>query len=337
MAARAQSNEERVGSLEEELRDKIRDSHELQIAARAQRREIAEMGQRGKEQAQRILELQRTQRESERAMAQLSDEHRKGEQRRSGLQTKLNEAVRDNADSVMRTERQIASIEGYHLKKYKLLLASFERIKERMAMQRGSHRATTTKLQSSSVGYDNSGWKRSAQGQSGHGHGAEMEMPMEMDGVSEETDERMREVAESITDLTTPATLVSVRRLQRELKESRERVMRLSRQAEQHTKEKGKGKVQQTKKEKKEKSSSRRVNVDYLRNVLVKFLMLTECFTEEQVTLVPVVSSILRLNRKEKAMIDDAYNANSYFLGRNTLFPESANAHSKKRTRTNHT
>merc|ERR550525_2306718 len=68
------------------------------------------------------------------------------------------------------------------------------------------------------------------------------------------------------------------------------------------------------------------VNYDYLRNVLVKFLILSEYLTDDQIVLVPVLASILRLGAKERQMIDEAYNSNSYFMGANTLFPESANA-----------
>merc|ERR1712228_399004 len=92
-------------------------------------------------------------------------------------------------------------------------------------------------------------------------------------------------------------------------------------QDEEENEEEGKGK-----KKKRVRSRSQYVNVDYLRNVLVKFLILSEYLTDDQIVLVPVLGSILRLGAKEKQMIDEAYNSNSYFMGANTLFPESANA-----------
>eukprot|EP01084_Bolivina_argentea_P280121 478974_1 len=68
------------------------------------------------------------------------------------------------------------------------------------------------------------------------------------------------------------------------------------------------------------------INIDYLRNVLVKFLILSEYLTDEQIVLIPVLGSILNLTKTEKDMIDNSYNQNVYFMGTNTLFPQNANA-----------
>ena len=56
------------------------------------------------------------------------------------------------------------------------------------------------------------------------------------------------------------------------------------------------------------------MNVDYLRNVTVKFLALSEHLSEEQVTLVPVLSTLLKFSANDKKAIDDAYNSNRFFL-----------------------
>ena len=62
-------------------------------------------------------------------------------------------------------------------------------------------------------------------------------------------------------------------------------------------------------------SKPKNVNIDYLRNVLVKFLILSEYLSDEQVVLVPVIGSILNLTQNEKDMIDNSYYNNRYFMG----------------------
>jgi len=66
------------------------------------------------------------------------------------------------------------------------------------------------------------------------------------------------------------------------------------------------------------------LNITYLKNVLVEFLILAEHYSDEQIVLIPVLASLLKFTRKDRQKIDEAYNQNRYFLERNTLFPSTA-------------
>lgn len=87
---------------------------------------------------------------------------------------------------------------------------------------------------------------------------------------------------------------------------------------------------------KRNKRSEVQISCDYLRNIFVKFLILSEQFTEEQIALVPVLASILKFTKRDKRRIDAAYNTNyisslffTHSVTNNTLFPNKAMAVAK--------
>merc|ERR550534_7526 len=70
------------------------------------------------------------------------------------------------------------------------------------------------------------------------------------------------------------------------------------------------------------------INIDYLKNVIVQFLQMSEALTEEQTTLIPVIATILQFSSTDRKRIDRSYfkpSLNPFFDSKSqTLFPTSA-------------
>jgi len=69
------------------------------------------------------------------------------------------------------------------------------------------------------------------------------------------------------------------------------------------------------------------INIDYLKNVIVQFLQMSDSLTEEQTTLIPVIATILQFSATDRKRIDRSYfkpSLNPFFDSKSqTLFPTS--------------
>merc|ERR550534_1377777 len=69
------------------------------------------------------------------------------------------------------------------------------------------------------------------------------------------------------------------------------------------------------------------INIDYLKNVIVQFLQMSEALTEEQTTLIPVIATILQFSSTDRKRIDRSYfkpSLNPFYDSKSqTLFPSS--------------
>ena len=161
VARTAETSAERIESLEEELREKIRENHHLQIQVRSTKSTVERMTERTETQNDKIQQLTvehaRMTAENEQFQRDIA-EHAES----NGLLTeKLNILLKENADNTLKTERQIESIENYHLSKYKALLSSFQTVKRRIAtnQQVGAH-GDTDGAGDGRQRYSNRGWKK---------------------------------------------------------------------------------------------------------------------------------------------------------------------------------
>jgi len=352
IARKAQTELDRIESLEEELRDKIRDNHQAQIKTRALNQNIEKLREKLSKQTHKIQQLEEHETERKSQLEQLQKDNESYKENNKLLNEKLNILLRENAESTLKTEHQIENIENYHLSKYKTLLKSFQSMKKRIDAQhkmKANHFNHNHSVGHASNAYSNQGWKKyhedhaanfnlnasnmnAAVSSSGHKH-LTYSIDLEMD--EEEFMDNINDLNENISELSTPTSLRAddnttkqLRKYKNQMKEYKHIIsslqtqmkdLRKSLEIERNTNKKF---SEQTRRLNKPKN----INIDYLRNVLVKFLILSEYLTDEQVVLVPVLGSILNLTKTEKEMIDNSYNSSRYFMGTNTLFPESAEA-----------
>ena len=334
IARTAEVSKERIESLEEELREKIRENHHLQIKVRSMNNSMERMTEKTEKQNDKITQLQAAQITLTEENAQMKRDNAEYKESNGMLTEKLNILLKENADNTLKTEKQIESIENYHLSKYKALLSSYQTVKRRIAANQTMSRRDGGGgvMNGQNAGYSNRGWKKGHEDHNAHysfdSNGKSVHTPtsdkvkgityaIDLDVDEEELMENINDLNDNIKDLSTPTSSFNVRKYQHRVLEYKQTVHSLQKQL----KEYQQALEQQRRMNKKLQDRSKRshkpknVNYDYLRNVLVKFLILSEYLTDDQIVLVPVLSSILRLSAKEKQMIDEAYNSNSYFMG----------------------
>jgi len=345
----------------EELRDKIRENHQLQIKTRSLHQTIKKLTEKTEKYDEKITTLNKSDIAKSSKLLELNNDNISYKENNKLLNEKLNILLKENADNTLKNEKQIESIENYHLSKYKTLLKSFQMMKKRIELNSNKNIKEHKRIHS--VGYSNQGWKKYHDDHNAmyfnfsHSDSAKPKsnkhLTYSIDLECDQEDKIMdniNDLNENINELTTsssfdPENKISskqqIRKYQLQMKEYKNIIHSLQKQVAEYSEnlqdESKKNKKMQA--QNKRLSKPKNVNIDYLRNVLVKFLILSEYLSDEQVVLVPVIGSILNLTQNEKDMIDNSYYNNRYFMGTNTLFPENANAKyspSKKKKRKKH-
>lgn len=333
IARKAEANLDRIESLEEELRDKIRDNHQLQIKTRSLNQTIQKITEKCDRQNLKIKQLETSSSEKLIENEKLKNDNITYKQDNKMLNEKINILIKENANHTLQNEKHIENIESYHLSKYKTLLKSFQIMKQRVDVNNNRFNNIKQNKNKHKPSYSNQGWKKYHEDhnysnfnlnetESKQQH-LTYSIDLEMD--QDEVNEFNHNINQNINELLTPSSSIDgdnnsskqlkkyqsqikeyksiIHSLQKQLKDSKDTI-----QIQQKTNKKF---LQQNKRLNKPKN----INIDYLRNVLVKFLILSEYLTDEQVVLVPVLGSILNLTKTERDMIDDSYNSNRYFLG----------------------
>ena len=347
IARKAETNLDRIESLEEELRDKIRDNHQLQIKTRSLNQTIEKLTEKCDKQNEKIQQFKQTQNENITQIQQLKTDNLTYKQDNKLLNEKLNILLKENAENTLKNEKQIENIESYHLSKYKTLLKSFQIMKQRVeASNKLSNGHNNNNNNNKNIGYSNQGWKKyhedhntkfNFNNNNNHNNNNKKNknkdkhltysIDLEMD--EDEYNDNINDLNNNINELLTPCSSFELdndnknnnnkllRKYQSQVKEYKNIIHLLQKQLKESKQslEIEQKTIKKFQQQNKRLNKPKNINIDYLRNVLVKFLILTEYLTDEQVVLVPVLGSILNLSKTEKDMIDNAYNSNRYFMG----------------------
>lgn len=329
----AELNNQKCSILEEKLKQRIIDNHNLEVNNRKLQTSLTKLEENHNE-------LKSKYDESLEMITKSKAENIDIQKKYDFISDKNSVLISQNSTQTLKYEKQIESIEKYHSKRYDSLLKSFNIIKQdskKMAQmlengtsskaERNRIRKLKNKISEAHISYLDSHSEREQSGAEIKG-----QKHKNKDGEMKSEEQYKHEIKEYKR---------TVRKLQKQVKFLQSNQSALNFQettlsgsfghdnnhntnngnlslnmndnhnhSESKSSKNGANTTITGKKGKKKKL----INADYLRNVLVQFLVLSDYLSDEQVVLIPVLASILKFSTQQKKMIDDAYNGNRFFL-----------------------